>query len=99
MPQPDADRPRTVSDHLVDRLGEWGVRRVFGCTDGGINGVMAGLHRAGIVADTGSGDANAPISFVQVAQVTHEELAGLMATAHAKFSGEAGVSVVTGGPA
>ena len=33
-----------------------------------------------------------------VVQVAHEELAGLMATAHAKFTGEVGVCLATSGP-
>ncbi|CAA9529897.1 MAG: Thiamine pyrophosphate-requiring protein PA2108 [uncultured Solirubrobacteraceae bacterium] len=76
--------PHNVSDHLLDRLSAWGVRRLFGYSGDGINGVMGALHRAG-----------ERFEFVQVA---HEELAGLMATAHAKFTGEVGVCVCTSGP-
>jgi len=78
------DRKPTVSDHLLDRLAEWGVDRLFGFPGDGINGVMGALNRAGDRFD-----------FVQVA---HEELAGLMATAHAKFTGEVGVCICTSGP-
>ena len=75
---------KTVSDHLLDRLGKWGVTRLFGFPGDGINGVMGALNRAG-----------GRFEFVQVA---HEELAGLMATAHAKFTGEVGVCISTSGP-
>jgi pyruvate dehydrogenase (quinone) len=78
------DSKPTVSDHLLDRLEEWGVRRLFGFPGDGINGVMGALNRAGD-----------RFEFVQVA---HEELAGLMATAHAKFAGEVGVCICTSGP-
>jgi pyruvate dehydrogenase (quinone) len=78
------DTEPTVSDQLLDRLSEWGVRRLFGFPGDGINGVMGALNRAGDRFD-----------FVQVA---HEELAGLMATAHAKFTGDVGVCICTSGP-
>jgi len=77
-------RERTVSDFIVDRLGTWQVRRIYGYAGDGINGVMAALDRAGDRFD-----------FVQVA---HEELAGLMASAHPRFTGEIGVCVCTSGP-
>jgi len=32
----------TTSDFLVKRLGEWGVRRIYGYPGDGINGIMAG---------------------------------------------------------
>lgn len=75
---------QTVSDHIVERLIEWGVRRVFGYPGDGINGVMAALDRA-----------SDRIAFVQA---PHEELAALMACGHAKFTGELGVCIVTSGP-
>src|SRR3954447_1090659 len=73
-----------VSDYILERLHEWGVRRIFGYPGDGINGVIGALRRAG--------DA---FEFVQVA---NEELAGLMATAHAKYTGEIGVCLSTSGP-
>ena len=84
-----ADTPATaakhnVSDYVLERLGEWGVRRIFGFPGDGINGLMGALRRAG---DT--------FEFVQTA---HEEIASLAATAHAKFTGELGVCVSTSGP-
>ncbi|MFL5562590.1 MAG: thiamine pyrophosphate-requiring protein [Gemmatimonadaceae bacterium] len=74
----------TVSDFVVDRLRQWNVRRVFGFPGDGINGVLGAMNRR-----------EGAIDFVQVA---HEELASLMATAHAKFTGEVGVCLSTGGP-
>jgi pyruvate dehydrogenase (quinone) len=74
----------------VERLGAWGVRRVFGYSGDAINGVIGALDRAG------AGEPGGALEFVQVA---HEELAALMAAAHAKFTREVGVCLSTGGPA
>ena len=74
----------TTSDFLVKRLGEWGVRRIYGYPGDGINGIMGALDRAG--------DA------MQFIQVRHEEMAAFMACAHAKFTGEVGVCMATSGP-
>lgn len=74
----------TVSDHLLQRLHAWGVRRVFGYPGDGINGLVGAFGRR-------DGD----IEFVQA---RHEELAAFMATAHAKFTGEVGVCMATSGP-
>jgi pyruvate dehydrogenase (quinone) len=84
---------KTVADHLVERLGEWGVRRIYGYPGDGINGVLGAMRRAGI--GKGDGDGAGVADFKQVA---HEELASLMATAHAKFASEVGVCLSTGGP-
>ncbi|WP_026076219.1 thiamine pyrophosphate-requiring protein [Noviherbaspirillum massiliense] len=74
----------TVSDFLLKRLSEWGIRRVFGYPGDGINGIMGAFGR------TKEG-----IEFVQA---RHEELAAFMACAHAKFTGEVGVCLATSGP-
>ncbi len=74
----------TVSDFLVDRLHQWGVRRIFGYPGDGINGLIGALDRA-----------EEKIDFVQV---RHEEMAAFMACAHAKFTGEVGVCLATSGP-
>jgi hypothetical protein len=37
----------TVGDFLVERLHEWGVRRIFGYPGDGINGLLGALGRAG----------------------------------------------------
>lgn len=75
---------RTVSEHLIGRLREWGVRRIYGYPGDGINGIMDALRKAG-------GDP----AFVQV---RHEEMAAFMACGHAKFTGEVGVCLATSGP-
>jgi pyruvate dehydrogenase (quinone) len=74
----------TTSDFLVQRLSEWGVRRIYGYPGDGINGIMGALDRA-----------DGKIDFVQV---RHEEMAAFMACAHAKFTGEVGVCLATSGP-
>jgi pyruvate dehydrogenase (quinone) len=79
----------TVSDHLLQRLEAWNVRRIFAYPGDGINGIMGALRRVT------EGDGNERFDVVQVA---HEELAGLMATAHAKFTGQVGVCLATSGP-
>jgi pyruvate dehydrogenase (quinone) len=72
-----------VSDFVVERLKTWGVTRIYGYSGDGINGVLGALQRDG------------DIEFIQV---RHEEMAAFMATAHAKFTGEIGVCLATGGP-
>jgi pyruvate dehydrogenase (quinone) len=76
-----------VSDHLLDLLESWKVYRLFCFPGDGINGIMGALQRANKESDR-----------FDVVQVAHEELAGLMATAHAKFTGEVGVCLATSGP-
>jgi pyruvate dehydrogenase (quinone) len=75
---------KTVADFFVARLHAWGVRRIFGYPGDGINGVLGALNRA-----------KGAIEFIQV---RHEEMAAFMASAYAKFSGELGVCLSTGGP-
>jgi pyruvate dehydrogenase (quinone) len=74
----------TTSDFLVDRLHVWGIRRIFGYPGDGINGVVGALDRAK--------------DRIQFIQVRHEEMAALMACAHAKFTGQVGVCMATSGP-
>lgn len=76
-----------TSDFFVERLKQWGVSRIYGYSGDGINGVLGALQRA---EEAGDG-----IEFIQV---RHEEMAAFMATAHAKFTGELGVCLSTGGP-
>jgi len=78
---------KLTSDFIVDRLKAWGVTRIFGYSGDGINGVLGALQRAERAGDG--------IEFVQV---RHEEMAAFMAVAHAKFTGELGVCLSTGGP-
>src|SRR5438270_11771339 len=74
----------TVGDFLVQRLLQWGTKRVFGYPGDGINGIMAAVERA-------QGE-------LQFVQARHEEMAAFMACAHAKFTGQTGVCVATSGP-
>jgi pyruvate dehydrogenase (quinone) len=73
----------TVGDFLLQRLGQWNIKRIFGYPGDGINGIMGALGRQN------------EIEFIQT---RHEELAAFMATAHAKFTGEVGVCLATSGP-
>ncbi|MCU1569496.1 MAG: thiamine pyrophosphate-requiring protein [Naasia sp.] len=75
---------RTVSDQMVERLREWGVRRIFGYSGDGINGFLKALQ-----------DADGAIEFVQA---RHEENAAFMAVGHAKYTGTVGVVTSTQGP-
>ncbi|RUR31700.1 thiamine pyrophosphate-requiring protein [Vreelandella nanhaiensis] len=73
-----------VGDFLIQRLGEWGVKRIFGYSGDGSNGIMGALNRAG--------------NQFEFVQARHEEMAAFMACAHAKFTGEVGVCTATSGP-
>ncbi len=72
-----------TADFFIQRLKDWGVKRIFGYSGDGINGVIGAIQRDGT------------IDFVQP---RHEEMGAFMATAHAKFTGELGVCLATGGP-
>lgn len=74
----------TVGDFLVERLYQWGVRRIYGYPGDGINGVFGALNRA-----------NGKIRFIHA---RHEEMAAFMAAADAKFGGGLGVCIATSGP-
>lgn len=73
-----------VGDFLLKRLGEWGVKRIYGYPGDGSNGIMGGLNRA-----------DDQFEFIQT---RHEEMAAFMACAHAKFTGEVGICTATSGP-
>lgn len=75
---------QSVSDFIVRRLHDWGVRHIFGYPGDGINGVFGALNRA-----------DGRIEFIQA---RHEEMAAFMASAYAKFSGRLGVCIATSGP-
>ena len=75
---------KTVGDFLLERLAQWGVRRIYGYPGDGINGIMGAFGRT-----------DGEMKFVQA---RHEELAAFMACAHAKFTGEVGVCLATSGP-
>ena len=74
----------TVSDFLISRLNEWGIRRIYGFPGDGINGIIGAIGRAG--------------EKVEYVQVRHEEMSAFMACAHSKFTGEVGVCLATSGP-
>jgi len=73
-----------VGDFIARRLREWGVERIYGYAGDGVNGIIGGIQRAG----------NQP----RLIQPPHEELAALMACAHAKYTGQVGVCLGTSGP-
>jgi len=74
----------TASSFLLQRLVDWGVKRIYGFPGDGINGLLAALEKF-----------SEQLEFVQV---RHEEMAAFMACAHAKFTGEVGVCLATSGP-
>ena len=74
----------TVSDALVRRLIQWGVRRIYGYPGDGINGVVGALARN-----------QKEIEFLEP---RHEEMGAFMACGHAKFTGGLGVCLATSGP-
>jgi len=73
-----------VGDFIIQRLGEWGVRRIYGYPGDGINGLMGALGRTK--------------GKTQFIRACHEEMCAFMACAHAKFTGEVGVCMATSGP-
>ena len=78
---------RDVSDFLIDRMIEWGVYRLYGYPGDGIGGFFGALERA-----------ERDKKNLRLIRPTHEEMAALMAVAHAKFTGEVGVCCATSGP-
>jgi pyruvate dehydrogenase (quinone) len=73
----------TVGTFLLQRLADWGVKRIYGYPGDGINGILGGFHE---------------VEDIEFTQVRHEEIASFAATAHAKFTGEVGVCLATSGP-
>ena len=73
-----------VGDFILQRLSEWGIKRVYGYPGDGINDIIGAFARVEKSPD-----------FVQV---RHEEMAAFMACAHAKFTGGVGVCLATSGP-
>src|SRR5438034_7781626 len=74
---------KTVGQYILERLTEWGVRRVYGYPGDGINGLLGAFHH---------------VEELEFVQTRHEEIAAFAATAHAKFTGEVGVCMATSGP-
>jgi len=73
-----------VSDFMLKRLSDWGIKRIYGYPGDGILGIMEALERQK--------------DLFEFVQVRHEEMAAFMACAHAKFTGEVGVCMATSGP-
>ncbi len=73
-----------VSDYIVQRLYDWGIRQIYGYPGDGINGLMGAMNRHG--------------DQIRFVQTRHEELAAFMACAHAKWTGEVAVCMATSGP-
>ncbi|MBW3603479.1 MAG: thiamine pyrophosphate-requiring protein [Actinobacteria bacterium] len=75
---------QTVGDHILQRLREWDVDRIFGYAGDGINGILAAFGRAD----------NDP----RFIETRHEEMAAFAATGYSKFTGKVGVCMATSGP-
>src|SRR3954465_4804273 len=81
----EAPMSETVAQFMLNRLNtEWGVTRIYGYPGDGINGILGAFHKVG--------------DKLEFVQTRHEEIAAFAATAHAKFTGEAGVCLATSGP-
>src|SRR3954471_17964978 len=75
---------KTTSDFLIERITQWGLKRIYGYPGDGINGIIGAIDRAG--------------DQIEYVQVRHEEMAAFMACAHYKFTGEVGICLATSGP-
>jgi pyruvate dehydrogenase (quinone) len=74
----------STAQFILNRLTEWGIKRVYGYPGDGINSLLGAFHEVGDKLD-----------FIQT---RHEEIAAFAATAHAKFTDEVGVCMATSGP-
>ncbi len=74
----------SVSEFILDRLHEWGIRQVYGFPGDGINGLLGAWESR-----------KDKVRFIQT---RHEEMAAFMASAHSKWTGEVGVCTATSGP-
>ena len=72
---------KNVAQFMLERLSEWGVRRIYGYPGDGINGLLGAFHEVG--------------DRIELTQMAHEEIASFAACAHAKFSGVVGVCMAT----
>jgi pyruvate dehydrogenase (quinone) len=75
---------QTTAQFILNRLTEWGVKRVYGYPGDGINGLLGAFHEVG--------------DKLEFTQTRHEEIASFAACAHAKMTGEVGVCMATSGP-
>jgi len=67
-----------VSEFVWQRLGEWGLNRVYGYPSDGVGVLDVALEQAE--------------DRMEYVQVRHEEMAAFMPSAHAKFTGQVGLS-------
>jgi pyruvate dehydrogenase (quinone) len=74
---------QNTAQFMLNRLAEWGVRRIYGYPGDGINNLLGAFHE---------------VTDVRFTQMRHEEIASFAATAHAKLTGEVGVCMATSGP-
>ena len=75
---------KNVAQFMLERLSEWGIKRIYGYPGDGINALLGAFHEVG--------------DRIEFIQTTHEELASFAATAHAKLADEIGVCMGTSGP-
>jgi pyruvate dehydrogenase (quinone) len=75
---------QTTAAFMLERLKQWGIKRIYGYPGDGINGILGAFH-----------EFEDDIEFVQT---RHEEIAAFAACAHAKLTGEVGVCLATSGP-
>src|SRR5437763_1719264 len=76
--------PETVAAFMLERLHEWGVRRIYGYPGDGINGLLGAFHEVG--------------DQVEFLQTRHEEIASFAACAHARLTGDVGGCMSTSDP-
>src|SRR3954465_7273281 len=74
----------TVAAHILNRVHEWGVDKIYGYPGDGINGLLGAFHEVG--------------DKLEFVQTRHEEIAAFAAAAHAKLTGDVGVCLATSGP-
>src|SRR3954463_2140941 len=65
---------KNVAQFMLERLSEWGVKRIYGYPGDGINALLGAFHEVG--------------DQVEFLQTSHEELAAFAACADAKLTGE-----------
>ena len=75
---------KNVAQFMLERLSEWGVKRIYGYPGDGINALTGAFHEVG--------------DQIEFIQTSHEELAAFAACAHAKLTDEVGVCIGTSGP-
>ena len=73
-----------TAEFMLNRLANWGVKRIYGYPGDGINGLLGAFHEVG--------------DRIEFTQTANEEIAAFAACAHAKFTGEVGVCMATSGP-